>query len=31
MKSKHEMNLCEGPLLPQIIVYSLPLMVTNVL
>lgn len=31
MASKHEMNLCEGPLLTQIIIYSLPMMVTNVL
>lgn len=31
MSSKHEMNMCEGALLPKIIIYSLPLMATYIL
>lgn len=31
MRSRHEMDLCTGPLLPQIIKYAIPLMITNVL
>ncbi len=31
MKSRHEMNLTEGPIFKKLIIYALPLMATNIL